>query len=153
MSHPLRQLAVALLLLAVPLALDAQMVAGNWVRTPTKTAPGVMKMAVEPCCGSGYKLTYRFSTGQQDVVMTVSSPFDGTEVPVLVDGKPSGETMAIKRIDDHHATTELKLNGESMGISQSTLSADGKMISVINDVTNAKLGMPVGKTTETWTKQ
>jgi len=142
------------LLLTVSATLDAQMVVGTWVRTPTKTAPGKMTMTVEPCCGSGYKLTYRFVVGQQQtMLMTVSSPFDGREVPVMVDGKPSGETMAIKRIDDHHASTVLRMNGEPFGTSQSTLSADGKTISVVNDVTNAASGMPAGKTTETWVKQ
>jgi hypothetical protein len=142
------------LLLTVPAALEAQMVVGTWVRTPTKTSPGVMTMTVEPCCGSGYKLTYRFAiSAQQTTLMTVASPFDGTEVPVLVDGKPSGETMAIKRIDDHHAATVIKMNGEPFGTSKSTLSADGRTISVINDVTNAAAGQPVGKTTETWVKQ
>ena len=146
-------LAAVVVLLTISAALEAQMVVGTWVRTPTKTAPGQMTMTVEPCCGSGYKLTYRFATGQQTMVMTVSSPFDGTEVPVLVDGKPSGETMAIKRVDDHHASTVLKMNGEPFGTSQSTLSADGKTISVINEVTNAASGNPVGKVTETWTRQ
>ena len=140
-------------LLAVSAALQAQMVAGTWVRTPTKTAPGTMTMTVEPCCGSGYRLTYHFAVGQQTMVMTVASPFDGSEVPVLVNGKPSGETMAIKRIDDHHALTVLRMNGEPFGTSKSTLSADGRTISVINDMTSAVGGNPVGKVTETWTKQ
>jgi hypothetical protein len=141
-------------LLTVSAALEAQLVVGTWVRTPTKTAPGQMTMTIEPCCGSGYKLTYRFAISeQQTMLMTVSSPFDGSEVPVLVDGKPSGETMAIKRIDDHHATTVLRMNGELFGTSKSTLSADGKTISVINDVTNAAVGQPVGKVTETWVRQ
>lgn len=144
----------AAFLLTMSATLDAQMVVGTWVRTQTKAAPGKMTMTVEPCCGSGYKLTYRFEIGpQQTMLMTVSSPFDGSEAPVMVDGKPSGETMAIKRIDDHHATTVLKMNGEPFGTSKSTLSADGKTISVINDVTNAAAGQPVGTTTETWTKQ
>lgn len=146
--------AALIVLLTISAGLEAQMVVGTWLRTPTKTAPGVMTMTVEPCCGSGYKLTYRFVVGQQQtLLMTVSSPFDGREVPVMVDGKPSGETMAIKRIDDHHASTVLRMNGEPFGTSQSTLSADGKTISVVNDVTNAASGMPAGKTTETWVKQ
>lgn len=147
-------LGAAITLLTASAALDAQMIVGTWVRTPTKTAPGKMTMTVEPCCGSGYKLTYRFAVGQQQtVLMTVASPFDGSEVPVMVDGKPSGETMAIKRIDDHHASTVLRMNGEPFGTSRSTLSADDKTISVVNDVTNAASGMPTGQSTETWVKQ
>jgi hypothetical protein len=63
---------VVTILLAKSGGLEAQMVAGTWVRTPTKTAPGVMTMTVEPCCGSGYKLTYRFAMGTDRTVMTVS---------------------------------------------------------------------------------
>jgi hypothetical protein len=146
--------AAVTVLLTIPAALEAQMVVGTWVRTPTKTESGTMSMTVEPCCGSGYKLTYYLTIGQQKtLLMTVASPFDGSEVPVMADGKASGETMAINRIDDHHATTVVKMNGKPFATSKSTLSADGKTISVINDVTNASGGNPVGKTTETWVKQ
>lgn len=136
------------LLLAVSSTLEAQMVAGTWVRTPTKTAPGVMTMTVEPCCGGGYKLTYRFAMGTNKTVMTVESPFDGTEVPVLVNGKPSGETMAIKRVDRNHSTTVIKMNGEPFGTSSATLSADDKTLTVINEMASG-----ADKVTETWTKQ
>jgi len=140
---------VVTILLAISAGLEAQMVVGNWVRTPTKTAPGVMTMTVEPCCGSGYKLTYRFAIGADKTVMTVSSPFDGTEVPVLVNDKPSGETMAIKRLDGHHSSTVIKMNGEPFGTSSATLSADGKTLTVINEMASGA----AGKVTETWTKQ
>ena len=137
------------LLLTFSTTLDAQMVVGTWARTPTKTAPGVMTMTVESCCGSGYKLTYRFAMGTNKTVMTVESPFDGTEVPVLVNGKPSGETMAIKRLDRNHSTTVIKMNGEPFGTSSATLSADDKTLTVINEMASGA----AGKVTETWTKQ
>jgi len=142
-------LAASVLLLTISATLEAQMVVGTWVRTPTKTAPGMMTMMVEPCCGSGYKLTYRFAMGSNKTVMTVESPFDGTEVPVLVNGKPSGETMAIKRVDSHHSTTVIKMNGEPFGTSSATLSADDKTLTVINEMASGA----AGKVTETWTKQ
>ena len=138
-----------LALLAISAALEAQMVAGTWLRTPTKTAPGVMTMTVEPCCGSGYKLTYRFAVGNNQTVMTVESPFDGTEVPVLVNGKPSGETMAIKRVDGHHSSTVIKMNGEPFGTSNATLSGEDKTLTVVNEMGSGA----AGKVTETWTKQ
>jgi hypothetical protein len=106
-------------------------------------------MTVEPCCSSGYKLTYRFAMGADKTVMTVSSPFDGTEVPVLVNDKPSGETMAIKRLDGHHSSTVIKMNGEPFGTSSATLSADGRTLTVINEMASGA----AGKVTETWTKQ
>jgi hypothetical protein len=147
------RLTAVVLLLALSAAPQAQMVVGTWLRSPTKTAPGQLTMTVEACCGSGYKLTYRFAMGAEATVMTVSSPFDGEEVPVLVNGKPSGETMAIKRVDDHHAFTVLKMNGQPFGTSKSTLSADGRTITVLNEVTSDSGGSPVGKVTETWVKQ
>lgn len=143
----------AVLLLAISAATEAQMVAGAWVRTSTKASPGQMSMTVEACCGSGYKLTYRFTVGAETIVMMVSSPFDGTEVPVLVNGKPSGETMAIKRVDGHHASSVLKMNGQPFGTSKSTLSADARTITVLNEVASDAGGSPVGKVTETWLKQ
>jgi hypothetical protein len=50
--------------------------------------------------------------------------------PVLTAGKPSGETMAIKSVDDHHLTALLKMNGKTFSTSKSTLSADGKVTEV-----------------------
>jgi hypothetical protein len=41
----------------------------------------------------------------------VQSTLDGADAPVLVAGKPSSETMAIKRVDDHHLTGLVKMNG------------------------------------------
>jgi hypothetical protein len=146
-------LAALFVLLTISAGLEAQMVVGTWLRTPTKTAPGVMTMTVEPCCGSGYKLTYRFTVGEQAMVMTVESPFDGSEVPVLVGGEESAETMAIKRVDDHHSMTVVKMNGEEFGTSKAALSADGRTLTVLNDYTRAAGGNPIGKFTETWTKQ
>ena len=62
--------------------------------------------------------------------MTVDSPMDGREAPVLVGGKPSGETMAIKRVDDRHYSAVVKMNGKPFGTSNGTVSADGKTMTV-----------------------
>ena len=64
------------------------------------------------------------------MTLTVDSPMDGTEVPALVGGKPSGETMAIKRLDDRHYEGTVKMGGKLFGTSKSTLSADAKTIKV-----------------------
>ena len=55
---------------------------------------------------------------------------DGTEAPALVGGKPSGETMAIKRVDDHHYSAVVKMGGKPFGTSNGTVSADGKTMTV-----------------------
>jgi hypothetical protein len=85
--------------------------------------------------------------------MTIASPFDGSEAPVLIAGKPSGETMAIKRIDDHHVFTVLKMNGKPFGTSKATLSPDAKLLTVVNDNSSSGGGQGAGKTTETWVRQ
>ena len=60
--------------------------------------------------GSGVKLTMR-----------ITIPGQGT------DGKPSGETMAIRGVDDRHSTNVIK-NGPIVVNQKSEVSADGKPI-------------------------
>ena len=109
-------------------------------------------MTVEACCGSGRRLIYR-SPGA-DTPMTVESPFNGSEVPVLMDGKPTGQTMAITQTDARHWTTIVKVKGQVFGTSKATLSADGRTLSIENDM-SATIGTnnPASKSTETWVKK
>lgn len=132
-------------------SLHAQADIGTWVRQSGAATPGVITMTVEACCSGGRRITFRMEG--TEMVMTVESPFDGSDAPVLVDGKPSGETMAVKRLDDRHTTTVMKLNGKAFGTSKATLAADGSTITVENDVTSTDGGQQVGKTTETWVRK
>jgi hypothetical protein len=111
-----------------------------------------MTMTVEVCCKGGRRLIYHFNVSGTDGTLSVESAFDGSEAEVLIAGKPSGETMAITRIDDHHMSTVVKLNGKEFGTSKATLSADGKVLTVVNDVSSSVGGQPVGKSTEIWTR-
>ena len=146
-----RGIAILAILWATPLY--AQLEVGTWVRTPTKAMPGSMTMKIEVCCGGGRRLTYSMVAGKQIMLMLIETKLDGSEAPVLVDGKPSGETMAITRVDAHHAHTIIRMNGKEFATSEATLSADGKTLSVINDCASTTGCMPVGKSTETWVKQ
>jgi hypothetical protein len=110
-------------------------------------------MVVEGCCNSGRRLTYHVKIGNNTMVMVVESPFDGTEVPVLIGGKPSGETMAIKTVDSRHWTAVLKVNGQQFGTSKGEISADGKTLNVENNVTFAGAGRQVGLQKEVWLKK
>jgi hypothetical protein len=153
MTNPLPKLAVPVVSLALSLGgapiLAAQIGVGTWAKDS-----GSITMTVETCCGpKGRRLTYRFAMGGGKTLMTVDSPFDGSEAPVLINGKPSGETMAIKWLDDHHTFTVLKMNGKPFGTSKATLSPDRKKLTVENDVSAAAGGQQVGKSTEVWTKQ
>ena len=134
---------------AMPNAVHAQLGVGTWQRQSDKGSKEVaaMTMTVDPCCNGGYRLTYHIEIGDTKSVMKVESPFDGTAVPVFVDGKPSGETMAIKRVDDRHTSTTMTMNGKPFGTSKGTLSADGKTLSVINVMQSG------GTQTEVWVKK
>ena len=72
---------------------------------------------------------------------------------MLVDGKPSGETMAIRRIDERHASTIVKLNGAAFGTSKSELSADGRTLRVENTTSSDAPGQPAGTRIEYWDRQ
>lgn len=129
---------------------QAQFVVGTWVRTDAQ-APG-LTLTVEPCCRGGFRLIYAVPIpGQTPVTMTVDSPMDGTEVPTLVAGKPSGGTMAIKRVDERHYTGVVKMNGQPFGTSTGVLSADGKTLTV-ESVTLAP-GGKAEKIIETWVRK
>jgi len=132
-------------------AASAQVGVGTWERQGVQTPGQPLTMTVEACCGSGRRLTYRIPN--LDAVLTVESPFNGTEVPLLMAGKPSGETMAITQVDDRHWTTVLKMNGKLFGTSKATLSADGRTLTVENDMTAAVGANAAGKSTETWVKK
>jgi hypothetical protein len=133
-------------------ALRAQTGIGTWVQQGKTSAAGGLTMTVEACCKGGRRLIYRLN-GSATVLMTIDSPMDGSEVPVLAAGKPTGETMGIKLLDDHHTVTVLKMNGKPFGTSKATLSADGKTLTIENEVTSGIGGQTVGKQTEIWVRK
>jgi len=131
---------------------SAQLEIGTWVRQPIPGMPA-MTMTIEVCCNGGRRLTYRVVIEKTETLVVLETRLDGAEVPVLFGGKPSGETMAIKRTDEHHASTVIKMNGALLGTNTATLSADGKTLTVVNDYNTAVGGQPVGKFTEIWVRQ
>jgi hypothetical protein len=88
--------------------------------------------------------------GQPPSTLTVDSPMNGTEVPALIAGKPTGETMAIKRLDDHHYSAIVKMNGKPFGTSSATVSADNKTMTVDSAF---GIGSQTQKTIETWVRK
>ena len=145
-----RALGIVLLALGAARPLHAQLGIGTWVRQDSSSSSGIT-MDVAACCHGGYRLTYHFQGSA--TAMTVESPFDGTEVPVLINGQPSGETMAITRVDTYHTSTVVKMNGQPFGTSRSTLSADGKTLTVVNEFATAAGGQAAGKHTEVWVRK
>jgi hypothetical protein len=144
--------AIALL---VPLGwaghVHAQLAAGTtWLRTDAQ-GQGIV-LSVEACCNGGLRLTWQLpgTGGQPASRLTVDSPMNGTEAPVLMGGKPSGETMAIKHVDDHHYTAVVKMNGKPFGTSNGTVSADSKTMTVDSAFGT---GSQTQKITETWVRK
>ena len=133
-------------------SLHAQVGVGVWVRE-VPASKLALTMTVEACCHGGRRLSYHFDMGATKTTMLIESPFDGSERPVLVNGKPSGETMAITRVDDHHVSTVVKMNGKPFGTSKATLSADGKVLTVLNEFSASAGGNPTGKSTERWVRK
>jgi hypothetical protein len=113
-----------------------------------------MMLVIEPA-GSGVKLTYRMlgpngaPIGQG--AMTIVSGLDGKDAPMTVDGKDTGQTMAIRRIDAMHTATVMKFQGKVVGTSKSEISPDGKTLTVENDMSAANPG--AGKQMEYWDKK
>jgi hypothetical protein len=149
-SHWFRLVIALILIAGSGISVRPQVVVGTWTRKPDANAPKGMTMIVEECCGGGRRLTYKIPDIKSTLV--VESKLDGSDAPVMMDGKPSGETMAIRKIDDRHATAVVKMNGKAFGTSKGTISADGKTLIVESDFSESVGGGPVGKFTETWTR-
>jgi hypothetical protein len=123
---------------------------GTWVlREPPHE--GRLIMTVEEV-GTGWKLTYKVvgPDASGSTVSTVLTSLNGKDVPVLVNGKPSGQTMGIRRIDSRHTVTVLKFQGKETGISKAELSPNGKVLKV---ETNYATSNPIGKEIQYWDRQ
>jgi len=72
---------------------------------------------------------------------------------VLTNSKPTGQTMAIQKIDARHSVTVLKFQGKQYGTSKSELSPDGKVMKVEDDITSTVAGHVVGKSVHYWDKK
>jgi hypothetical protein len=126
---------------------NAQWAVGTtWIRTDD--AGKGMTLSISACCNGGYRLTYQMPPmgAQPAMVLTVDSPLDGTDVPALMAGKPSGQSMALKRVDDRHYTAVVKMNGQPMMTSNGVVSADNKTMTV-ESVSQG------GKIIETWVRK
>jgi len=123
---------------------------GIWIlREPPQG--GRLTMTVEEV-GNGWKLTYKVvgPAAPGTIVSTVLTQLDGKDVPVLVEGKPSGQTMGIKKIDSRHTVGVVKFQGKEMGVSKGEISPDGKVLRVETDYASSN---PIGKEIQYWDRQ
>jgi len=140
----------ALLLTGASPAAAADSPIGTWVKKAEAGKPA-MTLQIEQWSPGKAKLTWHVA--QANMVLTIVSALDGTFAPLLLNGKPSGETMSIKLIDRRHATGVVKMNGKPFGTSKSTFSEDFKTMTVENDFSESMGGNQAGKSTEVWTRK
>jgi len=147
------RIAFGLCLFALASSAWPQLAVGTWNKRGDHP---LMLMIIEPA-GGATRITYRVLAPDgkplPQGVMTLVTQMDGNEVPVLVNGKASGETMAIRRIDERHTSTIVKMNGTPFGTSKSELSADGRTLRVESTGSGGASGLPAGTKVEYWDKQ
>lgn len=131
-------------------SLQAQFSVGTWVQTAPMKG---LTMTVEVCCNTGRRLIFHITLGQKTQTMMVESRFDGSDAPVLVDGKPNGETMALKRVDERRTTTVFKRNGKVFRTSTTAESADRMTLIVENEFIATGDGRVTGKMTESYVRK
>jgi hypothetical protein len=141
---------VVLVALTFGRSLQAQFSVGTWVQTAPMKG---LTMTVEECCNGGRRLTFHVPVGPKSQTMTVESRFDGSDAPVLVDSKPNGETMALKRVDARRTTTAFKRGGKVYRTSTTLESTDGKTLTVENEFVDTTNGHVTGKMTETYARK
>ena len=140
----------ALLLTGASPAAAADSPIGTWVKKAEAGKPA-MTLQIEQWSPGKAKLTWHVA--QANMVLTIVSTLDGSFAPLLLNGRPSGETMSIKLIDRRHATGVVKMNGKPFGTSKSTFSEDFKTMTVENDFSESMGGNQAGKSTEVWTRK
>lgn len=126
---------------------------GTWVLREAEPG-GQLTMQLEEV-STGWKITYKVvgpgAAGASDTY--IMTPLDGKDVPVLIDGEPSGQTMGITKIDSHHTVNVIKSKGKEIGVSKAELSTNGKVIKVETDYSDSNPGAPAGKQIQYWDRQ
>ena len=123
---------------------------GTWAKKGEAGKPA-MTLAIEEWRPGKAKFTWHIPGPK--MALTLVSALDGSEAPLLINGKPSGETMSIKLLDKRHTVTTAKMNGKPFGTSKATFSDDFKTMTVENDYAESVGGNKAGKSTEIWTRQ
>jgi hypothetical protein len=136
---------------ARPAAAADSPVGGTYL-AKSKDGKPEMTMKIDDWGQGRVKLTYHVK-GVDNMVLTVVSDLKGKDATVSLNGKATGETMAITIVDARHATTVIKMNGKPMGSSKAEFSADFKTLTVQNDMTAMVGNMAQGKSTEVWVRQ
>ena len=126
---------------------------GTWILREAQPG-GQLTMKVEEV-GTGWKVTYTVigpgAPGASDSLLL--TPLDGKDVPVLIGGKPSGQTMAMKKLDGHHTVNVTKFQGKVIGISKAELSTNGKVIKIETEYPDSNPGAPAASQIAYWDRK
>jgi len=150
MMRFLAAMVFAALLAGAPRAEAADSPVGTYLKKAEAGRPA-MSMTIEQWAPGKAKLTYHIK--DPPIVLTIVSALDGSEAPVLMNGKPSGETMAIKMVDSLHSSTIVKMDGKPFGTSKGTFAPDYSTLTVENDFSGPAAGGAAGKSTERWIRK
>lgn len=148
-----RVLMLVLLFVVPVFAADSPV--GTWVRKsdPTEKIPpgSPIEMEIQKW-GNTATLTYHIPSiqGQPAMMLSLETNLDGKDAQLMLNGKPSGETMAIQKIDDHHFSTVIKMNGQQIGTGNSTFSDDFNTLTSEGTMSG---GSNPTKTKETWLRK
>lgn len=126
---------------------------GTWIlREPPQ---GVHLTMIVEEVGTGWKLTYKIVDPKVPgtISSTILTQLDGKDVPSIVDGKLTGQTMGIRKVDSRHAVGIVKFRGRNMSTSKSELSADGKVLTVETEYAASNPTGQVGKEIQHWDRQ
>jgi hypothetical protein len=125
---------------------------GTWVARVDQTNKTPRLTMTIQDAGEGKRLITYTTPGVKRKT-TILTRGNGEDAPVLVDGAPTGQTMAISIVDDRHRVTVLKYQGKQTGTSRAEISADGKVMTVENEMTAVPPGRKPGKTVSYWDRQ
>ena len=150
----MRRLAFVLCLLSLNSMVGADSLwSGTWgSREPPQG--GHLTMTVEEV-GSGWKLTYKIVGPEAPgtIYSRVLTQLDGKDVPQLINDKPTGQTMGIKKMDSRHTVAVLRFQGKEAGILKGEISPAGKVLTVENEYAASNPSGLVGEQIQRWDRQ
>jgi hypothetical protein len=119
---------------------------GKWIQRDTHLVLDIAR------AGDDTTFTYSVQGSAQTADnLSFVTQFDGADAAMLVNGAPTGQTIAITVIDEQRASSITKFQGKATGTSRSELSDDGKVLRVDHDVPAP--GTTSVHRTEVWDKQ
>ena len=126
---------------------------GTWILRGS--SPGSRLSMIVEEAGTGWKLTHTVvgPDAAASTISTVLTPLDGKDVPVLVNGEPTGQTMGITKIESRHTVTVVKFQGKEMSVSKTEISPNGKVLTVETEYAASNPIGPAGKQIEYWNRQ